>query len=84
MNSAYLQHSIRLWDMGRGLGRGLAINVQVTTPGGPGFGRDLLGGSLRLGVGRGYEGDMAGCHWPTKLAVWASRWGFKKKNFFSI
>ncbi|MFS7898485.1 hypothetical protein Hanom_Chr00s024086g01763201 [Helianthus anomalus] len=71
--------------MGRGLARGLAINAQVISPGGFGFGRDSLGGSLRLGVGRGYEGDMAGCDWPTKLAVWASRWGFKKKkNFFSI
>ncbi|MFS8014955.1 hypothetical protein Hanom_Chr15g01350741 [Helianthus anomalus] len=39
--------------MGRGLGRGLERNAQVTTSGGLGFGRGRgpLGGSLRPGVG---------------------------------
>ncbi|MFS7975580.1 hypothetical protein Hanom_Chr10g00882231 [Helianthus anomalus] len=37
--------------MGRGLGRGLERNAQVTIPGGLGFGRGPLGGSLRPGVG---------------------------------
>ncbi|MFS7971569.1 hypothetical protein Hanom_Chr09g00834421 [Helianthus anomalus] len=55
--------------MGRGLGRGLERNAQVTTPGGLGFGRGPLGGSFSPGVGRGYETDMAGYHWPTKLAL---------------
>ncbi|MFS8016981.1 hypothetical protein Hanom_Chr15g01374891 [Helianthus anomalus] len=41
--------------MGRGLGRGLERNAQVTTPGGLGFGRGPLGGSLRPGVGRDYH-----------------------------
>ncbi|MFS8030620.1 hypothetical protein Hanom_Chr17g01536191 [Helianthus anomalus] len=35
--------------------RGLAINAQVTTPGGLGFRRGPLGGSFSPGVGRGYE-----------------------------
>ncbi|MFS7902719.1 hypothetical protein Hanom_Chr01g00014521 [Helianthus anomalus] len=38
--------------MGRGLGHGLAENVQATTPGGLGFGHGLRGGSLKPGVGR--------------------------------
>ncbi|MFS7985139.1 hypothetical protein Hanom_Chr11g00995001 [Helianthus anomalus] len=37
--------------MGRGLGRGLAINAQVTTTGGLVFGCGPLGRSLRPGVG---------------------------------
>ncbi|MFS7927686.1 hypothetical protein Hanom_Chr04g00312011 [Helianthus anomalus] len=52
---------------------GLGTNAQVTTPGGLGFRRDPFGGGFRPGVGRGYEHDMAGCHWPRKVAVWASR-----------
>ncbi|MFS8003763.1 hypothetical protein Hanom_Chr13g01217741 [Helianthus anomalus] len=38
-------------------------------PGGLEFGRGLLGGSFSSGVGRGYEADIAGYHWPTKLAL---------------
>ncbi|KAJ0494304.1 hypothetical protein HanIR_Chr12g0595921 [Helianthus annuus] len=41
---------IRLWGMGQGLRRGLGINAQVTTPGGLGFRRGLLGGSFSPGV----------------------------------
>ncbi|KAJ0595200.1 putative PWWP domain containing protein PWWP2 [Helianthus annuus] len=43
---------VRLWGMGRGLGRGLGTNAQVTTPGGLGFRRGLLGGGFSPGVGR--------------------------------
>ncbi|MFS7904393.1 putative ABC transporter type 1, transmembrane domain-containing protein [Helianthus anomalus] len=46
---------LRLWGMGRGLGRGLVTNSHVTTPGGLGFRRGLLGGGFSPGVGRGYE-----------------------------
>ncbi|MFS8030066.1 hypothetical protein Hanom_Chr17g01529731 [Helianthus anomalus] len=59
---------------GRGLWRGLGTNAQVTTPGGLGFRRDPLGGGFSPGVGRGYQDDMAGSHWPRQVAVWASRW----------
>ncbi|MFS8011177.1 hypothetical protein Hanom_Chr14g01305841 [Helianthus anomalus] len=52
----------RLW----GMGRGVSTNVQVTTPGGFGFRRDPFGGGFSPGVGRNYEHDMAGSHWPTK------------------
>ncbi|MFS8005917.1 hypothetical protein Hanom_Chr13g01243001 [Helianthus anomalus] len=69
--------------MGMGLGRGLGTNTQVTTPGGLGFWRGPIGGGFSPGVGWGYEPDMARCHWPTKLTVWASCWTIiKKKNLF--
>ncbi|MFS7916314.1 hypothetical protein Hanom_Chr02g00175681 [Helianthus anomalus] len=44
--------ALRLWGMGRGLGRGLGTNAQVTTPGGLGFRHGPLGGGFSLGVGR--------------------------------
>ncbi|MFS7928204.1 hypothetical protein Hanom_Chr04g00318021 [Helianthus anomalus] len=44
--------------MGRGLGRGLGINAQVTTPGGLGFRRGPFGVGFRPGVGRSYPHDM--------------------------
>ncbi|KAJ0666142.1 putative P-type Ca(2+) transporter [Helianthus annuus] len=44
---------LRLWGIGRGLGRGLGTNAQVTTPGGLGFRRGPLGGGFSPGVGRG-------------------------------
>ncbi|MFS7959261.1 hypothetical protein Hanom_Chr08g00689021 [Helianthus anomalus] len=76
--------AFRLW----GMGRGLATNAQVTTPGGLGFRRGPLGGGFSPGVGRVYQGDMAGANWPRQLAVWASRWPtamFKqKKMIFSL
>ncbi|MFS7985831.1 hypothetical protein Hanom_Chr11g01003241 [Helianthus anomalus] len=46
--------------MGRGLGRGLGTNTQVTTLGRLGFRRGPLGGDFSPGVGQGYEDDMAG------------------------
>ncbi|MFS7936219.1 hypothetical protein Hanom_Chr05g00412971 [Helianthus anomalus] len=57
-----------------GMGRGLGTNAQVTTQGGLGFRRGPIGGGFTPRVGRDYESNMAGCHWPTKLAFWASRW----------
>ncbi|MFS7927215.1 hypothetical protein Hanom_Chr04g00306341 [Helianthus anomalus] len=57
--------------MGRGLGRGLGTNAQVTILGGLGFRRGPLGGGFSPGVGRGYEHDMAEPRWPRLLAVWA-------------
>ena len=59
--------------MGRGLCRGLGTNAQVTIPGGLGFRRGPLGGGFSSGVGRGYQNDMVGSHWPRQVAVWASR-----------
>ncbi|MFS7941122.1 hypothetical protein Hanom_Chr05g00472451 [Helianthus anomalus] len=55
--------------MGRGLGRGLGTNAQVTTPGGLGFRRGPLGGGFSPGVGQGYPHDMAKSHWPRALAL---------------
>ncbi|MFS7889714.1 hypothetical protein Hanom_Chr00s000004g01610261 [Helianthus anomalus] len=49
--------------MGRGLGRGLGRNAQVTTPGGLGFWRGPLGGGFSPGVGRDWRSSMAGSHW---------------------
>ncbi|KAF5796596.1 hypothetical protein HanRHA438_Chr10g0456381 [Helianthus annuus] len=59
--------------MGRGLCRGLGTNAQVTTPGELGFRRGPLGGGFSSGVGRGYQNDMVGSHWPRQVAVWVSR-----------
>uniref|UniRef100_A0A251SMZ4 Uncharacterized protein n=1 Tax=Helianthus annuus TaxID=4232 RepID=A0A251SMZ4_HELAN len=47
---------------------GLGTNAQVTTPGGLGFRRGPLGGGFSPGVGRGYQDDMAGSHWPRQVA----------------
>ncbi|MFS7936806.1 hypothetical protein Hanom_Chr05g00420111 [Helianthus anomalus] len=55
--------------MGRGLGRGLGTNAQVTTPGGLGFQRGPFGVGFSPGVGRGYPHDMAEPHWPRALAM---------------
>ncbi|MFS8028089.1 hypothetical protein Hanom_Chr16g01506391 [Helianthus anomalus] len=49
--------------MGRGLGRGLERNVQVTTPGGFGLGRGPTGMGFSPGVRRGYPHDMVKPHW---------------------
>ncbi|MFS7988012.1 hypothetical protein Hanom_Chr11g01029551 [Helianthus anomalus] len=54
---------IRLWVMGRELGRGLNTNAHLTTSGGLRFGRGPLGRGFSRGVGRGYETDMAGSDW---------------------
>ncbi|KAJ0623911.1 hypothetical protein HanIR_Chr01g0037421 [Helianthus annuus] len=73
--------------MGRGLWRGLGTNAQITTPGRLGFRRGLLGGVFSPGVGRGYQDDMVGSHWPRQVAVWASRWPTAmclKKYLFTI
>ena len=52
----------------------MSTNAQVTIPGGLGLRRGPLGGGFSPGVGRGYQDDMAGSHWPRQVAVWASRW----------
>ncbi|KAJ0494022.1 hypothetical protein HanIR_Chr12g0592701 [Helianthus annuus] len=72
-----MRYGARLW-------RGLGTNAQVTTPGGLGFRRGPLGWGFSPGVGRGYQNDMAGSHWPRQIAVWASRWPTAmclKKNY---
>ncbi|KAJ0868071.1 hypothetical protein HanRHA438_Chr12g0570411 [Helianthus annuus] len=65
--------NIRICGMGRRLCRGLGTNAQVTTPGELRFRRGPLGGGFSPGVGRGYQNDMVGSHWPRQVAVWASR-----------
>ncbi|MFS7964069.1 hypothetical protein Hanom_Chr08g00745841 [Helianthus anomalus] len=60
---------LRLWGMGRRLGRGLSTNVSVTTPGGLGFRRGPLGGGFNPDVGRGYEHEIAEPRWPRALAL---------------
>ncbi|MFS7956977.1 hypothetical protein Hanom_Chr07g00660971 [Helianthus anomalus] len=51
---------------GRGLGRGFERNAQVITPGGLGFRRGSLGGSLRPGVG--HASDPI---WPALIGLLA-------------
>ncbi|MFS7985132.1 hypothetical protein Hanom_Chr11g00994911 [Helianthus anomalus] len=46
------------------MGRGLAINAQVTTPGGLGFGCGALGGSLSPG-----EGHASDPMWPALIGL---------------
>ncbi|MFS7895260.1 hypothetical protein Hanom_Chr00s002586g01701741 [Helianthus anomalus] len=60
---------VRLWGMGRGLGRGLGTNAHVTTPGGLGFRRGPLGWGFSPGVGRGYGHYIAEPRWPRALAL---------------
>ncbi|MFS7934592.1 hypothetical protein Hanom_Chr05g00393391 [Helianthus anomalus] len=48
--------------MGRGLGRGLERNAQVTILGGLGFERGPIGVRFSPGVGRGYPHDMVKPH----------------------
>ncbi|KAJ0495324.1 hypothetical protein HanIR_Chr12g0607571 [Helianthus annuus] len=60
-------YGARLW-------RGLGTNVQVTTLGGLGFQRGPLGVGFSPCVGRSYQDDMVGFHWPRQVAIWASRW----------
>ncbi|MFS8028109.1 hypothetical protein Hanom_Chr16g01506601 [Helianthus anomalus] len=57
--------------MGRGLGRGLERNAQVTTPGGLGFGRGPLGGSLRPVVGHARD-PM----WPALIGLLARAFSY--------
>ncbi|MFS7952176.1 hypothetical protein Hanom_Chr07g00603931 [Helianthus anomalus] len=59
----------RLCGMGQGLGRRFGTNADVTTPGGLGFGRGLLGGGFSPCVGRGYPHDMTEPQWPRALAL---------------
>ncbi|MFS7903258.1 hypothetical protein Hanom_Chr01g00021931 [Helianthus anomalus] len=64
------------------MGRGLAINAQVTTPGGLGFRRGPLGGSFSPDMGRGYETDMVRSDWLGWLGY---RWlGFFFFNFVCV
>ncbi|MFS7963390.1 hypothetical protein Hanom_Chr08g00737511 [Helianthus anomalus] len=55
--------------MGYGAGVGAWVGYKRPShhPGGLGFRRGPLGGGFRPGVGRGYEVDMMGSHWPGKL-----------------
>ncbi|MFS8032000.1 hypothetical protein Hanom_Chr17g01552491 [Helianthus anomalus] len=55
---------------GPGVGAGWAENAQATTPGELGFRRGPKGGSLKPGVGRVYQYDMAGSRWPNQTSRW--------------
>ncbi|KAF5775291.1 hypothetical protein HanXRQr2_Chr13g0610461 [Helianthus annuus] len=68
------------------MGLGLGENAQATTPGGLGLRRGPWRLGLKPGVGRGKQGDMAGCQWPKQTSRWASRWPttMLKKYFFTI
>ncbi|MFS8003762.1 hypothetical protein Hanom_Chr13g01217731 [Helianthus anomalus] len=54
---------------GAGLGRGLGLNAQVTTPGGLGFRCGPFGVGFRPGVGWSNPHDMAKPYWSRALAT---------------